>query len=200
MEISEFLQKARELTEILERFEIAFARYSAVTCVAGDGICIDYDRSDRFAASLHRMMLKAHPNDKFVISYDPLNIIYESFTPLDEGTFTDVEIIQRAAESFKSMLIETIGESYYSESANMDYHVLYTSAHGVCISARDFESLERSVFRTEEYMRIIKKRNSVRNEVIVKAGVRNAEAIIRHRILSTGSEYLREIRQTKRKD
>lgn len=191
MDISEFLQRSRELTERLERFEIAFARYSAVTCVAGDGICIDYDRSDRFAASLHRMMLKAHKGDKFVISYDPLNIIYDEFTPFDEDNSANAEKLFASSEEFRETLISQVGESYYSESANIDYHVVYTSAHGVCISARDFESLERSVFRTEEYMRILKKRDSVRRSIIEKAKGRTTEVIRRHRILTDGSEYLR---------
>ena len=192
MDISVFLQKARELTETLERFEVAFARYTAVTCLAGDGICIDFDRSDRFAATLHRKMLKTFRDDRYVISYDPLNIVYDSLNAAGEDSITSCDAIRDAVEEFKSMLFCEIGESYYSNSANESYHVFFTSSHGVCISAADLESLERNVFRTEEYMNIIKKRNSKQRELIRKAGNRTAEVMRRHRILETGSEYLRK--------
>ena len=194
MEISEFFGKARELTETLERFGVAFARYTAVTCLAGDGICIDFDRSDRFAASLHRKMLKAFEGDRFVISYDPLNIVYESLPAADEGTLSNSDSIGKAAEGFKNMLFDNIGESYYSDSANAVYHVIFTSDHGVCISASDFDSLERSVFRTEEYVGMMKKRALKEREIISKAGDRTAEAVRRHRILADGSEYIKKRR------
>lgn len=192
MDISEFLKSARDLTETLERFSVAFARYTAVTCLAGDGICIDFDRSDRFAATLHRRMLKAHPADRYVISYDPLNIIYESLPAASGDIVSDPERLRAASEQFKALLMGEVGETYYSKSDNEEYHVVYTETNGVCISAADLRTLEKSVFRTEEYAKMLKKRASTDHDIIARAGNRTSEAMRRHRILTDGNEYLKK--------
>lgn len=190
MKTVDFIRKARELTDALERFLITRSRLCAVTLHSGDGICVAFDRSDRSSAEFHQLIHDAFPHTSVILSYEPQNKIYQEIIPTSKDTLSDPEALKLASNRFNIYVNSNSGSRPVNNKADNKSHAVFTEL-GVFICAEDLESLKTAVFRLEEKIKNIETLKNIKKRAMIDAGTVSREITEKLRAMDSGDTYIR---------
>lgn len=171
MNTEEFTEFADSLFGLLERFEIAFERDCTLTAHENSGcftvysLCGDLSYISRLP--YHEVLHAAYEPDRYVLSYFPLCREYSKlsvpkFSTIPDNKRLECEAVLKASEDFSNAL------SSESGIAPHEIHALYCASGFLTVSSDSPEKLTDTVFKIEEYIRMISEKHR-RIERIINA-------------------------------
>ncbi len=182
-----FLHDADSLSRQLERCGICFARHCFIT-KREDNSLVSYNNThvNHEPDELCLFMLDEFSEDTCAVTYTPLHDGYYSSVSDGAVKIEDFESAAYAVDSFKSYLFEKLGEIYFSPSDKLKFHAVFTDNIKVCVSGRDMVALTNSIFKLEEFVRMARRRDKHRDEIIRTANSAEEPAVKQHIQLESG--------------
>lgn len=190
MDAASFIKESGELVKKLERFGITQSRKCAVTLFSGDGICVDFARSDISTSDLHRSLKNAFPSDSLIMSYEVSSKCFDKFHYNCNLTLTDASNLIAASAELKSLLIRICNEPPHPKLDD-SFHVVYTGTM-ICIGGDSFAALESNAFILEQYVRKLDKLISIKDEAVRTGGSRAADIIMMLEDMENGRIYIKD--------
>lgn len=208
---SDALFALRSVLGTLARNQIAPERSTASSCCLADGCCVSLNYlmgNDKFpAAELHMKIFRAfapisHGAPLFVLSFlssipDTMLGWLPVLKDTDISAITD-ELLRSSFESFSSFLIKECGDKSVSYDRAGAYSVILTDSGFITVVSDSSKGLLESVFRTEEYLRVIALRDKRAEDIVSSVRYELNSIIMKHHAYKSGSHlYFRQEKNEK---